>query len=579
MKASEFRRVPGRHNLVMYRALFVRLLALACAITVAGVASAAITINVDVKDGETISGEKTFRVTVISDNLVTKVEFYVGDDLRGDDDSTPYEFKLDTLAEKEGDIKIRFAAYTSEAESASKTLNLKIDNGLGKDAQWHVGRGEEALAESKWDEAIRSARTALKLQPGFNPARLVMARAYLGKSVLDQAQKFAEDVLETDKNNAMARDLLAAINLQKAFNTFSRGTGDRDSTLKIIADALKEAVKNRKAVLDAQLDGFGAVTDANRLQYADLAIKAQRYSLAIDQLTPLFRKDTRQPEVANRLLYAQMRTSRLRDAFVTLQEYLKGNRVDGYGNALVAILNYQAGDIQKSLDAEKEALLSDPESLGVRTAQAYLALKRGATTALSKIATQLEQAEGQRPEVLYYLSTVNYQMGNLDEAARIFQRCVLADPVCYDMYIERANEAIAVSLRGTPATDDEARKADRKYQQKVARGFFEAALEARPESFEALSGIALLNLIEGNKSEGLRLAQAATKAGPEYAAGWYALACALGETNKGSEGMAAMTNAGKWDQANLQGMAIPKPVEAWRYFARHGRTPLIAPPK
>lgn len=563
----------------MIRAFIVKLLACVWASTLVGMASAGITVNVDVKDGESIAGEKTFKVTVISDNLVTKVEFYVGDDLRAEDDSTPYEFKLDTLAEKEGDLKVRFVAYTSEAESAAKTLNLKVDNGLGKDAEWHVDRGREALSESKWDDAIRSARTALKIKPGFNPARLVMARAYLGKSVLDQAQKFAEDVLATDQNDASARDLLAAINLQKAFNTFSRGTGDRDSTLKIIGDALKEAVKNRKAVLESQLDAFGAVTDTNRLQYADLAIRAQRYSLAIDQLLPLFRKDTRQPEVANRLLYAQMRTARMRDAFVTLQEYLKGNMVDGYGSALVAILNLQAGDTQKSLDAEKEALLSDPESLGVRTAQAYLALKRGATGALSKIASQLEQTEGQRPEVLYYLSTVNYQLGNLDEAARLFQRCVLADPVCYDMYIERANEAIAVSLRGTPESDDEARKADRKYQQKVARSFFEAALEARPESFEALTGIALLNLVEGNKNDGLRLAQAATKAAPEYAAGWYALACALGETNKGSEGMAAMTNAGKWDQPNLQGMAIPKPVEAWRYFARHGRTPLIAPPK
>ncbi|HRI42675.1 MAG TPA: tetratricopeptide repeat protein [Fimbriimonadaceae bacterium] len=563
----------------MIRAFIVKLLACVWASTLVGMASAGITVNVDVKDGESIAGEKTFKVTVISDNLVTKVEFYVGDDLRAEDDSTPYEFKLDTLAEKEGDLKVRFVAYTSEAESAAKTLNLKVENGLGKDADWHVDRGREALAESKWDDAIRSARTALKIKPGFNPARLVMARAYLGKSVLDQAQKFAEDVLASEANNATARDLLAAINLQKAFNTFSRGTGDRDATLKVIGDALKEAVKNRKAVLEAQLDSFGAVTDANRLQYADLAIRAQRYSLAIDQLLPLFRKDTRQPDVANRLLYAQMRTARMRDAFVTLQEYLKGNMVDGYGSALVAILNLQAGDAQKSLDAEKEALLSDPESLGVRTAQAYLALKRGATGALSKIAGQLEQTEGQRPEVLYYLSTVNYQLGNLDEAARLFQRCVLADPVCYDMYIERANEAIAVSLRGTPETDDEARKADRKYQQKVARSFFEAALEARPESFEALTGIALLTLVEGNKPEGLRLAQTAVKAGPEYAAGWYALACALGETNKGSEGMAAMTNAGKWDQPNLQGMAIPKPVEAWRYFARHGRTPLIAPPK
>ena len=34
------------------------------------------------------------------------VEFYVGNDLRESDTSTPYEFKLDTLTEPDGDLKV-----------------------------------------------------------------------------------------------------------------------------------------------------------------------------------------------------------------------------------------------------------------------------------------------------------------------------------------------------------------------------------------------------------------------------------------------------------------------------------------
>lgn len=538
-----------------------------------------VTLRVDTPDGATISGEHTFKVTVISDNLVTKVEFYVGEDLRDEDSSTPYEFKLDTLAEKEGALTVRFEAYTSEAEKAVKTLNLKVDNGLDKGVDYHVRLGQEALAESKWDAAISAARVALKIKQDSNAARMVMARAFFGKGVIDQAQKFAEDVVASDGNDLSAREFLAGISLTKAFTTFNRGSADRGETLRIIGEALKSAAAQRRAVLEHQLDSFGAVTDENRLQYVDLAIKAQRYSLAIDQLNPMFRRDTRQPDVANRLLYAQMRLARLRDAYSTMQAYLKGNMVDGYGQALISILYLHAGEREKSQEAEKEAILSDPESIGVRTAQAYLALTRGATSALSKIASDLSRTEGQRPEVLYYLSTVSFQLGNLDEAARYFQQCVLAEPVGYDMFIERANEAISVSLRGDPSKDDEPRKQDRKYQLQVARGFFGAALEARPDSFEALTGMALLNLIEGKKDEALTLATAATKAGPEYAAGHYALAGALGELGRGNDAIQSMANAGKWDKANLEGMAIPKPVEAWRYFARFGRTPLIAPPK
>jgi predicted Zn-dependent protease len=258
---------------------------------------------------------------------------------------------------------------------------------------------------------------------------------------------------------------------------------------------------------------------------------------------------------------------------------VKGNQVDGYGSALQAILNLQAGENDKSQEAEKEALLNDPESFGVRTAQAYLALKRGSTGSLSKIATQLSQSEGQRPEVLYYLATVNYQLGNLDDAARYFQQCILAEPMSYDMFIERANEAISVSLRGDASKDDEPRKADRKYQLQVARGFFDAALEARPESFEALTGLSVLDSLEGKKDDAVRMAVAATKAGPEYAAGHYALACAYGLVGKDAEATASMASAGKYDKANLDGLGIPKALEAFRYFARQGRTPLIAPPK
>lgn len=558
----------------MFGASFAKPLACVIGSAMAALALAGITINVDAKDGDSISGFKTFKVTVIADHNVTKVEFYVNDDLRSEDDSTPYEFKLDTLAEKEGDIKIKIAAYTTEAESATKVLNLKIDNGLGKDADWHVQKALEALTESKWDDAISASRSALKVKPGFNPARVTMARAYFGKKVYDQAQKFAEDAIAAEPKNAGALELLSAINLQKAFTTFSRSTTDRAETLKNFGDALKAAVKSRKQIFDDQLDAFGAVSDANRLQYVDLAIRTQRYSLAIEQLTPLFRKDTRQPDVANRLLYAQLRTARLKDAFVTMQEYVKGNQMDGYGNALIAILQLQAGDRDKSQDAEKEALLNDPESLGVRTAQAYLALKRGSTDAFSKIATQLGQSEGQRADVLYYLSTVNYQLGNLDQAADYFQMCVLADPTNYDMYIERANEAIAVSRR-LP----EGQKDDKTYQISVARAFFDAALEARPDSFEALTGLTLLNLMEGKTADAVRMGEAAAKAGPEYAAGHYALAAAYGKANKEPEALKSLELAGKWDKSNLEGMGIPVPDKAWLYFQRHGRTPLIAAPK
>ena len=88
--------------------------------TIPVVTIAPVEISVNINQGEILSGERAFKVSVSADDPVTKVEFYVGGDLRDNDTSTPYEFKLDTLAEPDGDLKIKFSAYTSQGTSGTK---------------------------------------------------------------------------------------------------------------------------------------------------------------------------------------------------------------------------------------------------------------------------------------------------------------------------------------------------------------------------------------------------------------------------------------------------------------------------
>jgi len=121
--------------------------------------------------------------------IITQVEFYVGSDLRDADTSTPYEFKLDTLEVEDGELKVTFAAYTSDGKSTKKALSLTVDNGVSKGAEFHVQQGEEFLRNSKWDDAINAGRVALKAKKGFNPARMVLARAYMGKNVFRSRPK------------------------------------------------------------------------------------------------------------------------------------------------------------------------------------------------------------------------------------------------------------------------------------------------------------------------------------------------------------------------------------------------------
>lgn len=538
----------------------------------AAAASASLKLNVNVKDGDKIAGVYVFRVTVESSQLVTQVEFYFGADLRDSDTSTPYEFKIDTVAEAEGPVDVRFVAYTDRGERAERRLRLTIDNEVGKGADFHVDRARELLAESKWDDAIVAGRTALKAKPGYGPARLVMARANFGKGVLDTAQKFAEDVINDDKGNVEARNLLSGIQLRRAFLTVGREGADKAETLNLIREAMKSAIDSRRAVLDEALDALGPVTDANRLQVADAAIRGGRYSRVIDALAGEFRRDPARPEVANRLLYSQIRAGRMRDAVSTMQLYSKGGRMDGVGHALAAMMHSRAGDDAKAMASEREAILADPMNLAVRTAQTWLALRRGNPGIIARMAEDLARDAGDRTEVNTYLAAVYFSTRQLDLSRDSFEKAVLAEPTNYDAFVERAHQSLAIALQA--GVEDEAKKA----QYAVARAFFQAALTARPESFEALAGAAIAELLDGKIADALRMANAATAAGPEFAGGHFALAAVLAAQNQTAAANRSLLTAARLDAPNLQGRGIPSASEAWLYLYRHGRTPFIAFP-
>ncbi len=574
----------------------------------AGAISAPPVVSVNVKNGDSIQGEFVFRVTVQSEKPVTQVEFYVGDDLRDTDTSTPYEFKIDTLSMSEGELKVSFAAYTTENESAKKTVSVQVDNGVAKGAEFHVERAREMLTVSNWDGALHASRVALKAKTGYNPARLTMARAFLGKGVLDSAQRFAEDAVAADPKFMEASELLTAINLQRAFNTFHRGSGDAKETLASISSALKSAVDLRRDNLHGALDRM-TPTPENAAAYADLALKAGRPSGAIQALSQVIRTDSTNPAIVNRMAYAQMRMSRFDDAFLTFAESKRRSTIDAYGYALLAIIEFHRSNMQASDDALREAILSDTEDLGVRTAQAYLAIARDRVSVLGKLTRDLARDLSPRTEVQYYLAILYNATRQFSEARTAFERCVLSEPLTYDMYVERGNEALAIASGGRVNPDQN------QYHFQVAKVFYEVALAAKPDSAEALTGLCFAGILNKNTEDAYRFAKAAASAAPGYPAGRYAfsmmsslreaelksraeairrssrdgnltddqkatIARLTSEANRlGEDAMREMDAAGKLDKANLEGRNIPNMLDAYRYFARYGRLPLIAPPK
>ncbi|RYG39927.1 tetratricopeptide repeat protein, partial [bacterium] len=324
------------------------------------------------KDGDKLTGERTFRVRVQANDPISSVEFYVGDDLRDTDGSTPYEFKFDALNEEEGTVKLTFKGYTAKGTSATKVLRLVVDNGGGVSVEDHLKRGREALSNGNSDGAIDAGRTALKVDPNNQPARLLLARAYLAKNQYDRAQKFADDALAADGTNQEALEIQAGIGVQRAFVVTSSG-GDRAETLRAYGEALGSAAQAQSKVNEARFTGLAPdLATTNPTGYADAAFRAGRYTAAVATLKPAYDKDTTNTALGNRLAYGYLLAGDPKAASDTLGSIRRYGKYDAYTYALQGLILGQQGNDDGADEAFKNGALENADSLGLRTAQASL---------------------------------------------------------------------------------------------------------------------------------------------------------------------------------------------------------------
>jgi Tfp pilus assembly protein PilF len=548
-------------------------------------------LNVNAKEGEVVSGERAFRVSVNSDTAISRVEFMVNGEVRDSDDSTPYEFKFDTVAENDGPAKITFKAYTVESKSGAKTLNVKIDNEVAKGAAYHVEKANALLTDGKYAEARDQGKIALKAEKGNPDARMVLARAYIGLGEYDQAQLQAEEAKAARPEDTGILTVVAGINVQRAFRTYAKPDSDRAEVLKTIKDALAAAVDARRQALDKDLE---VAKKDNPAVYADTALRARRYSAAIAFLTPIFTLDQKNAALAERLAYAQIRSNRRQDALNTLNTLQRtAGSLSAYGYALKASALADGGDDAGSDDAIREAVLADSEDLGVRTAQAFIALKRGKTDVLSRLSADLAKEQGGRPDVRYFQMALAAREQRYNDATKAFQVGVLAEPAMADLYVEYANDALAITQRsqGRPAvpakegSDAPATPAvagmdakEKAQHYAEARAYFEVALMARPEASEALSGLALVSVFENKPADAVKYAQAAVAAAPQAAGAYYALAAAQSLARNVAAAQNANNRAGSLDAKYLGGRQIPDAPAVWRYQNTAGRPTVLAAP-
>ena len=557
-----------------------------------------------------ISGVHTFELIVDSEASVRTVEFYRGIEIEDADESTPYEFTFDTLPEPEGPFKAKFIASLDDGSKLKIELDLTIDNGLGLGlAHWNQ-TGADAVANSKWDDAIRAGRIAQKIDGKNATAKMVLARAYYGKGEFDQAQKYCQQLIELDANNFAAHDLLSGVNLQRAFRA-GRNQPDRKLAAKTLVDALVAAAQSRLKNYETQLNLLGAPNDENRLKVADVALRAGRYSAVITSLAPLYAGQLDNSPLVNRYLYANIRAGRLTEATAIAANYSKRGTPDGEGMMLLAYLAHRAGNVGEATAFENQAVLEDAGSMGVRMMQAYLGHERNNTAAVGKIASTLLQNSDQYAATYYYAEMAANASGDFDRARSYFESAVMTEPSMPDVYIQEALQNLLASQ------DPAAPEASVTNYRAIASAYLDGAIAAKPESFVAWALKSFVAVTEGEGEEAIRLAGISIRSGEEYAGGHLALAIAtaakdafLGkkllqaqteltdaqnsrvyeEIDKKARALEAIrkevaANRAIRDEAtrkyqlldakNLRGVAVPDAKTALRYFNRFGRLPVI----
>mgnify|MGYP000560223357 CR=1 FL=1 len=279
----------------------------------------------------------TARVTGADEVGIDKVEFSLNGELKATDQSIPYTFEWDTLSVDEGKYTLTAKAYDSRGQTASATVELVVDNELGKGAAYHA------------DLALKGAgghqvcRINLESASGMiDPTNLVAARALARierrQGNLDRAIRILTEARIPDSDTAARADLIA-LKVAKA-----EAGGGFEALLEGISGAIAEAEKLAAA----------RVAEAGTpLAKGDALFNALKFSDAVSQ----YQRDD-SPASRARLLLAYHRAGRMRDAQV-LRDLLAREQISNEAiraaNGYILFAEHQPAKARDAVQADVDA--------------------------------------------------------------------------------------------------------------------------------------------------------------------------------------------------------------------------------
>jgi tetratricopeptide (TPR) repeat protein len=302
------------------------------------------TVKFVLEDGAKVSdiASVTIKASTTDDGGIDKVEFYIDDQLKGADSSTPYEFEWNTLEGTEGAHALKAVAFDAKGNTTTAKINVTVDNELGKGAEAHAQAASAALKEGNVDLAANLARRALKI----DPMNLAAARAYSG--VLRQRGQVAEAVAVLDKatipdSDIPTREALVALHMAAA-----DASNSTESFLQE-ANASIEIYKKLSALRVA-----AAGTDP--VAKGDALVAARNYPAAIAAYEKCGPSDTAPVACANRRVLALILAGQIRDAESNIRTITRAKNADASTKALVGFIALNRHDFKTARDTVQQGV-------------------------------------------------------------------------------------------------------------------------------------------------------------------------------------------------------------------------------
>lgn len=514
-----------------------------------GISHVDVKIDLNVKDGEVIKQVFRLEATVQSDKLVEKVEFIINDRLREVARSTPYTFEWDTIADAEGEHTLEIVATTEGGATKSLKLKIKVDNEVALGAEHHYEQARDLFAEGKVQEAIYSARIALKARSEFKEARILLIQALLRLNRFEAADNAVEDLIRAFPDAPEGYRFRAAAALRRA-------RGSTDETKRI-----STAIENQRKVLGFHIkeaDQAGTTVEA-LARRAELALQDGDLDKATDLFFTCMQRDENNILYRNRLAQMHLKAGRYQDVIVVTAAAIRRNIADAYTYTVLGMAYALQGKSPESETAFAKAEQMKANYPPALIAQAHLALMNNKTSQAARLLARA-QAEGySSPELSLLLAWVWSNSREFDRARDQFWRTVEMNPLFAEIYALRAMENLIDGLNP--------RKSD---LISVAGDWFKTALVAQPSFAPAMMGQYLFpavllyvakreagEIVTHNRERIKKQVEDSLKKVPEAAWAYLCAAMILDQYGYSTEADKLIMKAHQMDKERIDSLRVP----------------------